>query len=187
MILLIDHRDSFTQNLKHLLEEFDQVQVYDRLEVSSEALKSFDFIVLSPGPGKPSDYPETIDFINRTKGKVPMLGICLGFQLLLASEGARIIRQPQVLHGVDTEISTVPESVTYHGMPPSIRVARYHSLQVDSESLSNLPSSMKITAYDPIRQIPLSCEDLERRSRNSNPLPHTRHGRHAGSVSRQSG
>ena len=162
MILLIDHRDSFTQNLRHLLENFDQVKVCDRHEISAYPLEKVNFIVLSPGPGKPSDYPETTNFINLTKGKIPILGICLGFQLLMASDGARIIRQTQVLHGVGTEISTTMVSKTYHGLSPSIWVARYHSLQVDPESLPNLPSSVKITSYDPVHKVPLSFEDLER-------------------------
>ena len=117
--------------------------------------------MLSPSR-KTFDYPETTNFINLTKGKIPILGICLGFQLLLASDGARIIRQTQVLHGVGTEISTTTVSKTYHDLPPSIWVARYHSLQVDPESLPNLPSSVKITSYDPVHKIPLSFEDLER-------------------------
>ncbi len=163
MILLVDHKDSFTRNLEHLLARFDQVIVKDRLDLSDHLLQSSNLIVLSPGPGKPSDYPETLELVRNLIGKVPILGICLGFQLLLELEGARIIRQSQVLHGVCTEISTVPESITYQGFSQFMEVARYHSLQVDPASLSALPDSISMTAYDPIRNVPLSFEDLKRK------------------------
>ena len=163
MILLVDHKDSFTRNLEHLLARFDQVIVKDRLDLSVHLLQSSTLIVLSPGPGKPSDYPETLQLVRNQIGKVPILGICLGFQLLLELEGARIIRQSQVLHGVCTEISTVPESITYQGFSQSIQVARYHSLQVDPASLSALPNSIRMTAHDSIRNVPLSFEDLKRK------------------------
>ena len=163
MILLVDHQDSFTRNLEHLLARFDQVIVKDRLDLSDHLLQSSTLIVLSPGPGKPSDYPETLKLARKLIGKVPILGICLGFQLLLELEGARIIRQSKVLHGVCTEISTVPESITYQGFSQSIQVARYHSLQVDPASLSALPNSIRMTAHDSIRNVPLSFEDLKRK------------------------
>ena len=163
MILLVDHQDSFTRNLEHLLSRFDSVEVRDRLSLPASLVTSANFIVLSPGPGTPSDYPETLEFTEKVKGKTPILGICLGFQLLLQSEGARIVRQAQVLHGVETEIATVPSSMTYQGLPPLLRVGRYHSLQVENKSISELPSSIHITAHDPIRKVPVSFEDLERK------------------------
>ena len=87
--------------------------------------------------------------------------MCLGFQLVLQVEGARIIRQSQVLHGVETEIDFDPSSATYSGLDQPLRVARYHSLRVDPTSLSELPKSIRITASDPIRDTPLSFEDLD--------------------------
>ena len=78
-------------------------------------------------------------------------------------DGASIIRQSQVLHGVCTEISTDTESIIYQGFSSTIRVARYHSLQVDPKSLSKLPSSVRITSHDSIRQVPMSFEDETRK------------------------
>jgi anthranilate synthase/aminodeoxychorismate synthase-like glutamine amidotransferase len=163
MILLVDHQDSFTHNLAHLLARFDHVEVHDRFALPEKLVKAADFIVLSPGPGSPADYPETLAFAEKMKGKTPILGVCLGFQLLLESEGAKIVRQPQVLHGVETEITTTPGSKTYLGLPSSLRVGRYHSLQVDNESLALLPPSIQITATDLIRKVPVSFEDLKRK------------------------
>jgi anthranilate synthase component II len=163
MILLIDHQDSFTRNLEHLLAGFDEVLVRDRGNIRDEICQSADLIVLSPGPGNPDQYPETQDIYRSWRGQKPILGICLGFQLILQVEGARITRQAQVLHGVETEIEFDESSRTYAGLPPSLRVARYHSLRVDPATLSNLPDSINITARDPIRDAPLSFEDTKRK------------------------
>jgi anthranilate synthase/aminodeoxychorismate synthase-like glutamine amidotransferase len=164
MILLVDHKDSFTRNLEHLLANFEEVVVLDRLEAAAAAnSEKSRMVVFSPGPGKPADYPETQALYQQLRGKKPILGVCLGFQLMLEEEGATIVRQPQVLHGVETEIETDPESITYNGIEPPVKVGRYHSLQVESTSLSNLPTGIRITARDRIRNVPLSFEDCEKR------------------------
>ena len=163
MILLADHQDSFTRNLEHLLAGLDEVLVRDRREINDEACQRADLIVLSPGPGNPDQYPETQALCRAWRGKKPILGVCLGFQLILQVEGARITRQSQVLHGVETEIEFDPSSATYSGLDQALRVARYHSLRVDPTSLSDLPESIRITARDPIRDTPLSFEDVDRK------------------------
>ena len=164
MILLVDHKDSFTRNLEHLLSEFEEVVVLDRLEATEAAnSEKSRMVVLSPGPGKPADYPEAQALYHQLRGKKPILGVCLGFQLMLEEEGATIVRQPQVLHGVETEIETDPESITYNSIEPPVKVGRYHSLQVECSSLSSLPTGIRTTARDRIRNVPLSFEDCERR------------------------
>ena len=163
MILLVDHQDSFTRNLEHLLAGFDRVLVRDRLEIEEQDCKAANLIVFSPGPGNPDQYPETQDIYRAWRGKKPILGVCLVFQLILQVEGASITRQSQVLHGVETEIEFDPSSQTYSGLPPSMRVARYHSLRVDPASLANLPDTISITGRDPIRDAPLSFEDGKRK------------------------
>ncbi len=163
MILLADHQDSFTRNLEHLLAGLDEVLVLDRREINDEACQRADLIVLSPGPGNPDQYPETQALCRAWRGKKPILGVCLGFQLILQVEGARISRQSQVLHGVETEIEFDPSSATYSGLDQTLRVARYHSLRVDPASLRQLPESIRITARDPIRDTPLSFEDVDRK------------------------
>ena len=163
MILLIDHQDSFTRNLEHLLAGFDEVYVVDRKKVSPELVQSSNMLVLSPGPGSPADYPETQAIYDKWRGKLPILGICLGFQLILEREGARITRQSRVLHGVETDISVDPSSTTYNGMSDVLRVARYHSLQIDPSSLPALPPSLRMNGHDPIGGVPMSFEDLDRK------------------------
>jgi anthranilate synthase component 2/para-aminobenzoate synthetase component 2 len=163
MITLIDHRDSFTRNLEHMLARFDKVRIIDRKSFSDSDLEESQMLVFSPGPGTPQDYPESLVILENAKGKIPILGVCLGFQMILDHEGAQIIRQNQVLHGVETEILAETNSITYHEINGPIQVGRYHSLQVDPDSLDNLPDSIKITATDPIRKTPLSFEDLNRK------------------------
>ena len=163
MILIVDHQDSFTRNLEHLLASFDQVVVLDREEIVPSMVEKAEMIVISPGPGCPADYPETQKLYQTWKGKIPILGICLGFQIMLEQEGGSIIRQSRVLHGVETDASIDPSSATYQYMGDVLRVARYHSLQIDPATLSKLPASIRITAEDPIRGVPLSFEDLNRK------------------------
>ena len=121
MILIVDHQDSFTRNLEHLLAGFDEVVVHDRKKVNSTLLEEADMMVLSPGPGCPADYPETQKLYQTWRGKVPILGICLGFQLMLEQEGGSIIRQSRVLHGVETDASIDPSSATYQSMGDVLR------------------------------------------------------------------
>ena len=82
MIYVIDHQDSFTFNLVHLLSSFDKVYVNNYFEINKKKLSTADLIVLSPGPGEPKDYPVTSKIYKSFKGKKKILGICLGFQLL---------------------------------------------------------------------------------------------------------
>ena len=159
MILLIDHKDSFTRNLEHLLSEFGEVLVADRKKAASLAEREETRILaLSPGPGSPVDYPETRSIYRDWRGRKPILGVCLGFQLMLVEEGARTRRQDTVLHGARTPIAIEPGSTTYKGLSEPLQVGRYHSLQIAPPSL---PSNVQVTAWDQHHRVPLSFESLE--------------------------
>ena len=93
MIYIIDHEDSFTFNLAHLLGAYDTVQVSNFYEINKSQLKKADMIVLSPGPGEPKNYPRTTKIYHEYKGKKKILGICLGFQQILFAEGGQIVQQ----------------------------------------------------------------------------------------------
>ena len=161
MILLIDHKDSFTRNLEHLLSEFGEVRVVDRREAAPLAEEEATrMLALSPGPGTPADYPETKAIYQRWRGRKPILGVCLGFQLMLEEEGARTRRQDTVLHGARTPISLESGSRTYGGLSEPFQVGRYHSLQIAPPSL---PDTVTITAWDQHRRVPLSFENLDLR------------------------
>ena len=91
MIYVIDHKDSFTHNIVHQLSLFDKVECDDFSQINKLKLNKASIIVFSPGPGSPKDYPASSKIYNQFKGKKKIIGICLGFQQILYSEGANII------------------------------------------------------------------------------------------------
>ena len=90
MIYVIDHKDSFTHNVVHQLSLFDTVKCTNYDEIDNRYLKRASTIVLSPGPGSPKDYPITSKIYKKYKGKKKIIGICLGYQLILFNEKERI-------------------------------------------------------------------------------------------------
>lgn len=137
-IVLIDHRDSFTYNLLHALSEwvgYSQVVPY-----GPELLDTIHFIkpkaiVLGPGPGSPKDYPASIELLNHYEKSLPILGICLGHQMVAHYYGCSIIRKQMPIHG---KKSSVLHSNTnlFKGIPQNYTAGRYHSLVVDPKSVN---------------------------------------------------
>ena len=93
MIYIIDHKDSFTHNVVHQFENFDDVTCDNYNEINEIKLKKSKVIVFSPGPGAPKDYPISSSIYKRFKGKKKIIGICLGFQQILHCEKGKIIEQ----------------------------------------------------------------------------------------------
>lgn len=143
-IVIIDNYDSFTYNLSHLVKELGaEVTVYrnDKFELSS--LQQFDKIILSPGPGIPSEAGLLLDVIREYAGKKPILGVCLGHQAIGESFGGRLTNLSDVFHGVATPCNIVADDYIFEGMTSPIEVGRYHSWVVDAESL---PSCLEATS-----------------------------------------
>ncbi|WP_019415083.1 aminodeoxychorismate/anthranilate synthase component II [Paenisporosarcina sp. TG20] len=143
MILLLDHYDSFTYNLYQslsILGEDVKVVRYD--EISIEDIRKMDpkAIVLSPGPGSPTEKLNSLSIITEFHKSIPMLGVCLGHQLLGVAFGGKIKRAPQVMHG---KVSSVRHSHAgmFAYLPQPLPVMRYHSLV-----LEDLPPCFKSTA-----------------------------------------
>lgn len=157
MIYLIDHQDSFTWNIVHLLEPLEPVTVIPAREISSHVIPPTALVVLSPGPDHPEAYPDTLAWYREAPESQRILGICLGFQMMLYAEGAKIVRQPQVMHGVSTAIEYSADAATYAGISGALFVGRYHALMVDKSTLSD---SFRITAHEPHTFTPLSIEHL---------------------------
>ena len=107
MIYLIDHEDSFTYNLAHLLDSIEPTFVSNYYDINTVKLEKSSTIVLSPGPGEPKDYPKTTKIYKKYKGKKKILGICLGFQQIVYSEGAKITQQKNILHGYQSYIKII--------------------------------------------------------------------------------
>lgn len=148
MIIMIDNKDSFTYNLVDYLktETNEDVRVIDVDDVNIEALKTMQpyAIVISPGPGSPSDYPILHDVINNFEDSVPILGVCLGFQLMVEHYGGAIIHSSSPVHGHTTLITTNEQGI-FAGLPKQFYVMRYHSLCADA---LRMPSELEVTAYN---------------------------------------
>jgi anthranilate synthase/aminodeoxychorismate synthase-like glutamine amidotransferase len=129
MIYLIDHEDSFTFNLAHLLGEFDNVIVSNYFEIDKLKILQADIIVLSPGPGEPKDYSTTTKIYNKFKGKKKIIGICLGFQQILYAEGGKIVQQKNIFHGYQSIVKVLPSSQLFKNLK-HISAGRYHSLKL---------------------------------------------------------
>ncbi len=129
MIYIIDHEDSFTWNVVHQFSTFDEVYCSNYFEIDTKKLNKANTIVFSPGPGSPSDYPLTSKIYKRYKGKKKIIGICLGFQQILHSENAKIIKQNKIYHGYQSEVKVVSKGSIFSKYK-KFKVGRYHSLKL---------------------------------------------------------
>ena len=145
MMLLLDNYDSFTYNVYQLLTELGaEVEVirHDQITVDEVMNRGYEAIVISPGPGVPKDAGITEALIDQAKGKVPILGICLGHQAIGEVFGANIIRAGEIIHG---KVSALKhnETALYEGISQNTEVGRYHSLIIER---SSLPDCLEITS-----------------------------------------
>ncbi|MBP5513725.1 MAG: aminodeoxychorismate/anthranilate synthase component II [Bacteroidaceae bacterium] len=150
-IVIIDNYDSFTYNLSHLVKELGaEVTVVRNDQFELEALESYDKIVLSPGPGIPSEAGLLLDVIRTYAGKKPILGVCLGHQAIGEAFGARLENLTDVFHGVATPCHIVADDPIFEGLDPDITVGRYHSWVVATDGL---PACLEVTAQSDEGQI----------------------------------
>lgn len=137
MFLMIDNYDSFVYNLVRYLEELnEEVVVFrnDAITLSDiERLKP-EGIILSPGPKRPEDGGICLDIIHRFQGLIPILGICLGHQIIGHVYGAKVIEGEAPVHGKVHEVHHKEEGL-FHGLPSPFRATRYHSLVVSPKGL----------------------------------------------------
>ena len=146
MILLIDNYDSFSYNLVQLIGEINSdIKVIRNDELSVEEIDKLqpEAIIISPGPGRPADAGVCIEVIQKLGGKYKILGVCLGHQAICEAFGARIIYAKRLMHGKQSEVSVSKDSVLFHGMKDRLKVARYHSLAADNDTLCD---DLKVTA-----------------------------------------
>ncbi|MGS4015290.1 aminodeoxychorismate/anthranilate synthase component II [Staphylococcus pseudintermedius] len=139
MIVMIDNKDSFTYNIVDYIEYERQqpVTVIDVEAVSIEKLKEMQptALIISPGPGAPEDYPILFEVVKAFEHTTPILGVCLGFQLLVTYYGGKIIHAPRPVHGHTTRISH-DQSPLFQGLPEQFEVMRYHSLMADPMTIA---------------------------------------------------
>ncbi|WP_264509408.1 anthranilate synthase component II [Flavobacterium sp. N1719] len=144
-ILLLDNYDSFTFNLVHYLEALGaKVIVYRNDEIELDDVEDFDCIVLSPGPGLPSEAGILIPLLTKYAATKNILGICLGMQAIGEVFGGKLANLNSVYHGIATPITiTEPSDILYQNLPSTIEVGRYHSWTISPE---NFPIDLVITA-----------------------------------------
>jgi anthranilate synthase component 2 len=146
-ILVFDNYDSFTYNLVHAVKKlgFLDVEVHRNDKIGLDEIKRFDKIILSPGPGVPSESGILLDVIRTYAPSKPILGVCLGEQAIAEAFGGTLINLPEVHHGVTSEIEVIEEDILFNNLPSKLIVGRYHSWAAERETL---PSCLKITAVD---------------------------------------
>lgn len=146
MLLVVDNHDSFTWNLVHALGRFaSDVHVVQSDEVTVAGLGGLSprGIVLAPGPGRPEQAGVALELVRTLGVHTPMLGVCLGHQVVCAAFGARVVHAPRLMHGRSSWVRHDGAGL-FEGLPSPLSVARYHSLIVDPESL---PASLIASAY----------------------------------------
>lgn len=150
-IVIIDNYDSFTYNLSHLVKEMGaDVTVFRNDQFSLDSLEDFDKIILSPGPGIPSEAGLLLDVIRTYAGKKPMLGVCLGHQAIGEAFGGRLENLSDVFHGVATPCHIITDSPLFQGLAKDITIGRYHSWVVSREAF---PECLEITAVSDEGQV----------------------------------
>lgn len=149
-ILVFDNYDSFTYNLVHLVGKIlsQPVEVFRNDEISLEAIKNFDKIILSPGPGIPSEAGILLPLVKEYAATKSILGVCLGHQAIGEAFGGSLLNLDTVFHGVATKV-TVEEGYSGTGLfrdiPESFETGRYHSWIVNED---DFPADLEITARD---------------------------------------
>ena len=150
-IAIIDNYDSFTYNLVHLVKEMGaQVCVLRNDRFRLEELEPFDKILLSPGPGIPSEAGLMPALIRRYAGSKPILGVCLGEQAIGEAFGGTLVNLEEVFHGVQTPCRRTADDYLLAGLPAEFPVGRYHSWVVDAASL---PDCLECIAESPEGQV----------------------------------
>ena len=146
MLLMIDNYDSFTYNLVQYLAEIGQeVEVVRNDKISIEEINKLNprYIVISPGPCTPNEAGISLELIEAFKGKIPILGVCLGHQSIGQAFGGKIVHAQTIMHGKTSKISHNNKGV-FRGIKNPFIATRYHSLVIDKESL---PNCFDITAW----------------------------------------
>lgn len=150
-ILIIDNYDSFTYNIVDALRTLGVVPDVVRNDfIDMEKVAEYDKIIISPGPGIPSEAGQLPEFLARYATKKPVLGICLGHQALGEFFGGKLRNLKEVYHGVSTPLEIVKEDYIFEGITNGTPIGRYHSWVVDNK---DLPDCLEVTAKSPDGEI----------------------------------
>lgn len=146
MLLMIDNYDSFTYNLVQYFGELgEEIEVFRNDKISTPEIEKLnpEMLVISPGPGTPKDAGVSLDMINHFKGKIPILGVCLGHQCVGEVFGGKIVSAPRLMHGKTSFIHHDGKDI-FQGLSNPFEATRYHSLIIEKKSI---PDCLEITAW----------------------------------------
>lgn len=146
MLLMIDNYDSFTYNLVQYFGELGQkVNVYRNDEITVDEIENLKpkYVVISPGPCTPNEAGISLELIEKLAGKIPILGVCLGFQAIAQAFGGNIIGAQRIMHGKVSPIHHTGKGV-FKGLKNPFNATRYHSLVAEQ---STLPECLEVTAW----------------------------------------
>lgn len=152
-ILVLDNYDSFTYNLVHILHELgyrDTTSVIRNDKLTIDEVDEYDRILLSPGPGLPSEAGIMPELVKRYAPTKPILGVCLGHQCIAEAFGASLLNMPEVYHGRVSQVKVADPSGLFEGIEQQFEVCRYHSWIIKADTL---PSELKVTAWDNSRSV----------------------------------
>src|ERR1700744_3053629 len=147
-ILVFDNYDSFTYNLVHLVEKIlhQKVEVHRNDRIPLEKIAEFDKIILSPGPGVPSEAGLLLPLIKAYGATKSILGVCLGHQAIGEAFGGRLVNLSTVYHGVATPVHNLrPGTGLFEGLAATLEAGRYHSWVIDEDGW---PGELEVTARD---------------------------------------
>ena len=150
-IAIIDNYDSFTYNLSHLVKELGaEVTVVRNDQFELADLEAYSKIILSPGPGIPSEAGLLLDVIRTYAGRKPILGVCLGHQAIGEVFGGKLENLSDVFHGVATPCHIIADDPIFSGIGRDITIGRYHSWVVSKE---DFPDCLEVTAVSDEGQV----------------------------------
>ena len=145
-ILLIDNYDSFTFNLFHYISSLNvnvEVVRNDKINSKDVLKKKYDKLVISPGPGNPDQSGNCLDIVRKLYKKIPILGVCLGHQIIGQVFGCKIVQAKKLMHGKTSKIKSMNLGILKN-LPKNFHATRYHSLVIEKKSLSK---ELIVTAY----------------------------------------
>jgi len=144
-VLLLDNYDSFTYNLKQLIEQFgvEQLDIVKNDKMPLDKVAEYDRIMLSPGPGLPSQAGIMPALIEKYASSIPILGICLGHHAIAEAFGAQLFNLPQAVHGIARQAEILHDDLLFHRLPKNIQIGLYHSWAVSDKGF---PTELEIIA-----------------------------------------
>jgi anthranilate synthase component 2 len=145
-LLIIDNYDSFTYNIVHAVKQLGYaVDVRRNDKITLDEVDAYDKIIISPGPGIPSEAGIVPEMLKRYAPTKSILGVCLGHQAIGECFGATLLNLPKVYHGIQTPVHVTKDDYLFAGLPDTFHVGRYHSWVVDTV---NFPDTLEVIAED---------------------------------------